>query len=248
MHACMHAHRHTYIQGRTSAKCVTKAKPTYIHTYMHAYIHPYIHTQIQQRTSAKCATSAKPTCIHAYMHTYTHTHTNPAADERKMRDERETNEMELRRKAGDALVYGSIVQLKHKSSYKFVTQTKNRAEHDHLAMEVKLVKYGGEGSWWRVLSGDRVRMEGERLQYGDRLVFVNVKYSHSVLGIMKEPIVHEDGEQSVFIRLHATVSARYEVNSSAVGSRFQVMCACMYVCMYLSYVRRVYVCMYVCDH
>jgi hypothetical protein len=169
-----------------------------------------------------------------------------------MRDERETNEMELRRKAGDVLVYGSVVQLKHKSSFKYVTQSKNRAEHDHLAMEVKLILHGAEGSWWRVFPAERVRAEGERVQYGDRILFMNVKYSNSTLGVMKAPIVSEEGEQHMFMKLHPSVSARHEVNSSSVATKFQVRShvymyrMCSHVCMY-----RVcsHACMYrVCSH
>lgn len=80
------------------------------------------------------------------------------ADEKKKHDEKETNKMETRRKAGDPVVFGSVVQLKHRHSAKFVTQSKNRAEHDHLAMEVTLVKDGTEGSWWRVMPAEKVRL------------------------------------------------------------------------------------------
>jgi hypothetical protein len=164
-------------------------------------------------------------CLHIHIHAHT-----TATDERKMRDERETNEMELRRKAGDGLVYGTVVQLKHKSSFKYVTQSKNRAENDHLAMEVKLVKFGAEGSWWRVVPAEKVRTEGERVQYGDRVEFVNVKYTNSMLGVMRTPIVSEGGEQHMFMKLHVSVSARHEVNSCANATKFQVgLFDCLFV-------------------
>jgi hypothetical protein len=165
-----------------------------------------------------------------------------------MRDERETNEMELRRKAGDGLVYGTVVQLKHKASYKYVTQSKNRAEHDHLAMEVKLINFGAEGSWWRVVPADKVRTEGERVQYGDRVEFLNVKYSNSMLGVMRTPIVREGGEQHMFMKLHVSVSARHEVNSCANATKFQVCCMCMRVCnnMIVRFVMHTHISMLVC--
>lgn len=40
----------------------------------------------------------------------------------------ETNKMEFKRKAGQPVTYGSIVQLKHFASRQYLTQTKNRAE------------------------------------------------------------------------------------------------------------------------
>jgi hypothetical protein len=51
-------------------------------------------------------------------------------------DERETNESERSRKAGQVLQYGNIIQLQLRGSNLFLTHYKNRADHDKLAMEV----------------------------------------------------------------------------------------------------------------
>jgi hypothetical protein len=64
--------------------------------------------------------------------------------------EQDTNELESKRMLGEPVAYGSIVQLRHKISGKFLTQTKNRAEQDVSAMEIALMDGGMEGSWWKV--------------------------------------------------------------------------------------------------
>ena len=64
--------------------------------------------------------------------------------------EQDTNELESKRMLGEPVAYGSILQLRHKISGKFLTQTKNRAEQDVSAMEVALMDVGMEGSWWKV--------------------------------------------------------------------------------------------------
>lgn len=88
---------------------------------------------------------------------------------------------------GEPVAYGSVVQLKHRLSGKFLTQTKNRAEHEASAMEVALMEGGMEGSWWKVLPADKLRSEGEWIQYGDRMHFENMKHRNSYITISPPP-------------------------------------------------------------
>eukprot|EP00961_Rhodomonas_salina_P156532 2107863-Rhodomonas_salina.1 len=93
---------------------------------------------------------------------------------------------------------GSVVQLLHIPSGKYLTQLRNRALNDKLAMEIGLDD-GRKGSWWVVRSADGLTADGKvfpcppsrplsmsgpdmasgfikRLTYRDRIVFESVKF------------------------------------------------------------------------
>lgn len=68
-----------------------------------------------------------------------------------------------------------------------------------------------------------MRTEGERVQYGDKICFVNVKFTNSYLFVSsKQAICEEGGQPHMFMQLHASVMARYEINSSASMSKWQI--------------------------
>jgi len=77
--------------------------------------------------------------------------------------------MEARRKSGDTVTYGSIVQIQSVSGRQFLTQTKNRAELDSLAMEVSMLRNGNEGSWWKIIPAEKIRAYGDAVIFGDNL-------------------------------------------------------------------------------
>lgn len=52
--------------------------------------------------------------------------------------------MEFRRTAGHPVRYGSVIQLHHVDSSKFLTQSKDRAWRNRLAMELSLVQDGNQ--------------------------------------------------------------------------------------------------------
>lgn len=142
------------------------------------------------------------------------------------------------------------MQLKHVHSDHFLTQSKNRAALDKLAMEVALVPDGNEGSWWKVLPAEKVRSMGDPLRDGDKIMLQNVKFQDSFLYVSTaEPVctrgtdaaetddldgipklqrlstvsksVHER-EQIGAVLLHPSVDARYEVNAFPSSSKFHV--------------------------
>ena len=127
---------------------------------------------------------------------------------------------------GYPVVYGSVVQLKHALSQRFVTQSKNRAEHDPLGMDISLAKDGSDGSWWKIMPAEKVRTEGERVKLGDKIYFSHVKFQGSNLHVSngpKGPVVLQAGEDKhLYMRLHPSVRARYEVNGSRAFSRLQI--------------------------
>lgn len=156
--------------------------------------------------------------------------------------EQETNELESKRMLGEPVAYGSVVQLRHRISGKFLTQTKNRAEHDASAMEVALMEGGAEGSWWKVLPADKLRSEGEWVQYSDRLHFENMKHRNSYITISashkkdgreaRGSLAHVNGSMKNMMSkmshaecmvLHPSAKARYEVNASPFISSLQII-------------------------
>eukprot|EP00961_Rhodomonas_salina_P221300 2991881-Rhodomonas_salina.2 len=117
---------------------------------------------------------------------------------------------------GEPVTYGSVVQLKHRVSLKYLTQFKNRSEVDKLAMEASLIEYGSEGSWWQVLPAEKLRRIGEQVRYSDKLILENVKYSNSYLFVHTAKAIGQSEQQP------PSTTARFEVNSSSSMSMFQV--------------------------
>eukprot|EP00961_Rhodomonas_salina_P141893 1910310-Rhodomonas_salina.1 len=84
------------------------------------------------------------------------------------RREKETNWMEFKRTAGHPVRYGSVIQLHHVDSKKFLTQSKDRAWRNRLAMELSLEQDGNQGSWWKLVATDKGCAEGDNVLYGDQ--------------------------------------------------------------------------------
>jgi hypothetical protein len=135
------------------------------------------------------------------------------ASQSLVHDEMETNRAELQRKAGDVVTYGSVVQLWHKNSEKFLTQLKNRAVRNKLAMECLLSVNGSEGSWWQVLPAERIRSVGERVLNGDRVFFENFKFTKSHLAVSQQSCCL--GGVMSGTPPHPCISQRLEVNAYA---------------------------------
>lgn len=58
--------------------------------------------------------------------------------------------------------YGMVVQLRHTSSNKFITVTRQDAQCNPDAREVLVDAEGGESAWLRIMPRLRVHSEGER--------------------------------------------------------------------------------------
>lgn len=141
-----------------------------------------------------------------------------------------------------------MVQLKHVHSGQFLTQTKNRASVDRLAMEVALIPDGSEASWWKVLPGEKVRCMGDPVRDGDKITLQNLKFTDSFLFVSSASAMCtrgegcSDGEEDApelerlstvrmtasqreeigAVLLHRSCCARFEVNACPRGARFQV--------------------------
>ncbi|EKX42769.1 hypothetical protein GUITHDRAFT_61678, partial [Guillardia theta CCMP2712] len=90
-----------------------------------------------------------------------------------LEDEAAINELDCARQSGLDVLYGSVIQLKHSKSNLFLTQVRNRAYLNRLAMEVCL-NAGKKGSWWRIKSADGIKVDGEQVILGDRVYLESV--------------------------------------------------------------------------
>jgi hypothetical protein len=84
--------------------------------------------------------------------------------------------MEFNRSLGHAVAYGTIIQLRHLRSGKFVGQSRKRAKVDAQSMALSLVGGGNKGSWLRIQSADRNRADGEHVHIGDQVNFGAIKF------------------------------------------------------------------------
>lgn len=86
-------------------------------------------------------------------------------------DERKHNESEFLRVAQKNIVYGQVVQLRHKKSQKFLSVTmKEMSELEKDCLKVTLVENGNEGSWFVITPRLKMRSEGEPVVMGDQVL------------------------------------------------------------------------------
>ncbi len=146
--------------------------------------------------------------------------------------EQTNNELTKQLLAGTPVAYGSIVQLLHVQSRRFVgILSRTLAEIEKHCTAVELRSKGRPTCYWRVMPRFKYRREGERVAVGDQIMLVSVKgdqYLHC--GIASYPV----GGQ-----------VRKEVNASPVCAASPLplcsaVCVCVCVCVC------VYVCVCVC--
>ena len=90
--------------------------------------------------------------------------------------ERSINEAEFKRSIGSVVRYGETIQLRHATTGHFITIKKERAEDERQCLRVQLQADGDEGSWFEIRSGYNTRVQGERVLYGDTVLFANTKF------------------------------------------------------------------------
>ena len=100
-------------------------------------------------------------------------------------NEEKTNEMEFNRSLGHPVAYGTVIQLKHLRSGKFVSQSRTRAKMDAQAMALSLLQGGNKGSWLRIESADRNRADGEHVVIGDQVHFSAAKFPGTYLTVFE---------------------------------------------------------------
>ena len=90
--------------------------------------------------------------------------------------EQVNNELTKQMLAGTPVTYGSIVQLMHVQSRRFVgVLSRTLAEIEKHCTAVELRTKGRPTCYWRVMPRFKYRREGERVAVGDQIVLMSVK-------------------------------------------------------------------------
>lgn len=88
----------------------------------------------------------------------------------KLNEELVANEAELELSYGRTITYGERIQLRHLHSNFFITISENIAK-EHGCLKVFLDENGSESSWLEIIPSNKLRQEGEPIQYIDKFIF-----------------------------------------------------------------------------
>lgn len=94
---------------------------------------------------------------------------------KKLSEETSQNKKSFERRRGELVCYGDEIQLLHYDSKSFLEGSKNCAELDKSCNLVKLNNQGSKCVFFVVEPRYKYRNEGQPVNYGDVVVFRNLK-------------------------------------------------------------------------
>ncbi|XP_053404101.1 inositol 1,4,5-trisphosphate receptor type 3-like isoform X2 [Mercenaria mercenaria] len=126
--------------------------------------------------------------------------------------ETEDNDLEQKRQQGKKLLYGQVIQLKHRFTLKYIhVSTSATSPTEGKNMAVVLHPYNAKHAQFKIMPRYKVKAEGDVVQEGDQLVFESVKSRGQYLHVSKTLF----GGQSVYQK-------SYELNLSVQQSGFAI--------------------------
>jgi hypothetical protein len=94
---------------------------------------------------------------------------------KKMADEEDTNAKMVERLAGEFVTYGSEIQLFHVDSEAYLVSKKTCADIEKTCNKIELVDKPSQAIYFKILPRYKYRQEGDRIKYGDQIIFLNTK-------------------------------------------------------------------------
>uniref|UniRef100_A0A1I7UCK7 Inositol 1,4,5-trisphosphate receptor n=1 Tax=Caenorhabditis tropicalis TaxID=1561998 RepID=A0A1I7UCK7_9PELO len=103
--------------------------------------------------------------------------------------EREENESEFQKTLGNVVQYGSMIQLLHVKSNKYITVQKNSpAKRERNAMKVYLDRAGNEGSWFIIEPAYKHYAIGDNVSAGNKISLIPNAVSTTQTGHVKSQL------------------------------------------------------------
>ncbi len=92
-----------------------------------------------------------------------------------MLDEEDTNKKHVDRRRGEFVTYGSEIQLLHVDSDSYLCAKKTCADFEKTCNKVELIEKQSPAIYFKILPRYKYRQEGEKIKYGDQIIFLNLK-------------------------------------------------------------------------
>lgn len=122
------------------------------------------------------------------------------------------NDLELKRRLGDPVVYGAIVQFELQYSKQFLSASSSAsAEREASAMRVELATTTARSCWFRINPRFKLRSEGDVVMIGDQVVLESLEIAGQAIHVSE-----------LLFDTNRVDAGRREVNLSVTPSTFEI--------------------------